>query len=38
MPIGISLIAGRFRDQHLLKIGQILSDVLISGVDGKSKL
>ena len=30
MPIGVSLVAGRFRDQHLLRIGQLLSGPLMA--------
>lgn len=30
MPIGISVVAGRFFDQHLLKIGKLLSEPLMS--------
>lgn len=28
MPVGVSLVAPRYRDQHLLKISQILGRVL----------
>lgn len=30
MPIGVSLVAGRFRDQHLLKIATVLSGPLMA--------
>ena len=30
MPIGVSLVAGRFRDQHLLGIGKLLSGPLMA--------
>ncbi|KAF2786256.1 amidase signature enzyme [Melanomma pulvis-pyrius CBS 109.77] len=33
MPISVSLVAGRFRDQHLLRIGQVLSDALMAESD-----
>ncbi|KAI0096624.1 amidase signature enzyme [Nemania sp. FL0031] len=29
MPIGVSLVAPRYRDQHLLKVGQILGETMI---------
>lgn len=29
MPIGVSLVAGRVRDQHLLRIAKILSEPLM---------
>ncbi|KAL5333328.1 amidase signature domain-containing protein [Aspergillus crustosus] len=31
MPIGVSLVAPRFRDQHLLRISKILGEALIAG-------
>ncbi|KAK3998160.1 amidase signature domain-containing protein [Cladorrhinum sp. PSN332] len=31
MPIGISLVGGRFQDQHLLSVAKVISDVLVSG-------
>ncbi|KAK4247278.1 amidase [Corynascus novoguineensis] len=30
MPIGISLVAGRFCDQHLLRIGKVISEPLMA--------
>jgi hypothetical protein len=33
MPIGVSLLAGRFRDGHLLRIGKVISDVLMAESD-----
>ena len=30
MPIGVSLVAGRFHDQHLLTIAQVLSGPLMA--------
>ncbi|OAL44293.1 amidase signature enzyme [Pyrenochaeta sp. DS3sAY3a] len=38
MPIGISLVAGRFRDQHLLRVGQVLSSVPMTESDVKERL
>ncbi|KAI1132003.1 amidase signature enzyme [Nemania abortiva] len=29
MPVGVSLVAPRYRDQHLLKISQILGEVMV---------
>lgn len=29
MPIGLSLVAPRFRDQHLLRISKIVGDALL---------
>jgi Asp-tRNA(Asn)/Glu-tRNA(Gln) amidotransferase A subunit family amidase len=31
MPVGLSLVAGRFFDQHLLKISKVLSEPLMAG-------
>ncbi len=36
MPIGVSLVAGRFRDQHLLRIGRLLSVPLMAKGGGRS--
>lgn len=30
MPVGISLVAPRFSDQHLLRVSKILGDALIA--------
>ena len=30
MPIGISMVAGRFSDQYLLRIAKVLSELLIA--------
>jgi Asp-tRNA(Asn)/Glu-tRNA(Gln) amidotransferase A subunit family amidase len=30
MPVGISIVAGRFFDQHILKISKVLSEPLIA--------
>ncbi len=30
MPIGVSLVTGRFRDQHLLRVGKVLSGPLMA--------
>ena len=38
MPISVSLVAGRYRDQHLLRIGKVLSDALMAKSDWKGKL
>lgn len=38
MPIGLSLVAPRYRDQHLLKVSKIVGDALISdGVCNEEK-
>lgn len=31
MPIGLSVVAGRFCDQHLLMISKVLSEPLMAG-------
>jgi Asp-tRNA(Asn)/Glu-tRNA(Gln) amidotransferase A subunit family amidase len=38
MPISVSLVAGRFRDQHLLRISKVLSDVLMAESCWKGKM
>lgn len=30
MPVGVSIVAGRSRDHQLLRVSQVLSDVLMS--------
>ena len=30
MPVGLSLVAGRYRDQHLLSIAKLLSEPLMA--------
>lgn len=30
MPIGVSLVAGRFRDQHLLNVAKVLAEPLMA--------
>lgn len=37
MPIGISLVAGRFCDQQLLRIGKMLSETLMEGGDWRAR-
>lgn len=29
MPVGLSLVAGRYRDQHLLRVGKVVAEVLL---------
>lgn len=38
MPVGISLVTGRYRDQHLLKISKILSEPLMNEGGWKAKI
>jgi Asp-tRNA(Asn)/Glu-tRNA(Gln) amidotransferase A subunit family amidase len=30
MPVGVSLVAGRGRDQHLLHVAKVLSELLLA--------
>jgi Asp-tRNA(Asn)/Glu-tRNA(Gln) amidotransferase A subunit family amidase len=38
MPVGISLVTGRYRDQHLLRISKVLSEALMDGGGWKAKI
>jgi len=38
MPISVSIVAGRYHDQHLLRIGKVLSDALMAKSEWKGKL
>ncbi|CAI6337964.1 unnamed protein product [Periconia digitata] len=35
MPVGVSLVAGRYRDRHLLRVAEVLGGSLIDGVGWK---
>jgi len=37
MPVGISLIAGRGRDGHLLRVSRVLGEVLVAEGGWQSK-
>lgn len=34
LPIGLSLVTGRYRDQHLLRCGRAVAEVFATGVGG----
>jgi hypothetical protein len=36
VPIGVSLVAGRFQDQHLLKFAKVLAEPLTAEGDWKT--
>jgi Asp-tRNA(Asn)/Glu-tRNA(Gln) amidotransferase A subunit family amidase len=38
MPIGVSLVAPRFRDQHLLRMSKILGEVLMAEGGWKAQI